>query len=231
MAKCVYCLKKLERNTLTKDHIFPKSWYANSTSSKVQRWTVPACKECNYSLKLSEEEVFLTWAIALDPNEEAASGLKEKMEELVNLDSTKEDFIFRIKSAALYKILSKLTKYDPNRTHKGAGPKNGIRGELAVTTSSKAINDLARKIITGLEYKIRNRYIENSRKIKSYFPMINDPLSDHYLKWEELIKPIKQRVELDPSFSVEYGINPISDEVIYHISIWNHYDIWGWVIN
>ena len=42
---CVYCLKLFEE--LTSDHVFPKSWYPETTPENLEKWQMPACVECN----------------------------------------------------------------------------------------------------------------------------------------------------------------------------------------
>ena len=229
MSKCIYCLKSMDPEEVTKDHVFPKSWYTSDTPNSVQRWTVPSCQKCNHELKLVEEEVFLGWALSMNPGDQTAAGIPEKIVEMIRYDSTKKDKVNRIRLATLMKIIKRMTKYDPSRTLKGVGPKEGVRGTTAITTPSASRDALATKIIKGLEFKIRCKYIEEPRKVRIYFPLDKDPLSDHYTTWEKLIEPTKQTMQLGTSFIAKYGINPGYDQAIYHIRIWNHYEFWAWV--
>jgi hypothetical protein len=43
--QCVHCLKGTqERNW---DHVFPKSWYPDTTGADTEKWQIPSCLSCN----------------------------------------------------------------------------------------------------------------------------------------------------------------------------------------
>ena len=72
--RCVHCLEQ----ATTKDHVFPDSWYPESTPTTVQRWTVPCCVRCNGELGQAETEVFVRLALCVNPQKIAASGLSQR---------------------------------------------------------------------------------------------------------------------------------------------------------
>jgi AbiV family abortive infection protein len=74
--RSVHCLKPLEKKT--KDHVFPSSWYPETTPPNVQRWTVPSCAECNGKFGEMEKELFIRAAICVGPIKGEAAGLSQK---------------------------------------------------------------------------------------------------------------------------------------------------------
>jgi hypothetical protein len=74
--RCVHCLKFTD--DMTEDHVFPCSWYPESTPATVQRWTVPSCQPCNKNLGVMEADLLVRLALCLDPNSEGAKGLSQK---------------------------------------------------------------------------------------------------------------------------------------------------------
>lgn len=43
--KCVHCLTDpVDRNW---DHMFPKSWYPDTTPENLEKWQIPSCIACN----------------------------------------------------------------------------------------------------------------------------------------------------------------------------------------
>lgn len=61
-----------------KDHVFPDSWYPESTPANVQRWTVPSCEACNGKFGAMEEEIFVRLELCIDPRRAAAAGISSK---------------------------------------------------------------------------------------------------------------------------------------------------------
>ena len=43
--RCIHCRETLVETT--RDHVFPSSWYPETTPDEVQRWTAPSCERCN----------------------------------------------------------------------------------------------------------------------------------------------------------------------------------------
>jgi hypothetical protein len=55
IGKCVHCLK--DNVELTDDHMFPKSWYPDTTAENLEKWTIPSCLECNQRLGKLERDL------------------------------------------------------------------------------------------------------------------------------------------------------------------------------
>ena len=76
---CVHCLKNLDKDTKSKDHVFPSSWYTDDTPSNIQRWTVPSCADCNNSFGKLEKDLFVRLAMCIDPKQAKAVGINKKL--------------------------------------------------------------------------------------------------------------------------------------------------------
>jgi hypothetical protein len=74
--RCIHCREVLIKRT--KDHVFPSSWYPDSTPPTVQRWTAPSCERCNGEFGEMEKELFVRLALCVDPRKPAAQGLSER---------------------------------------------------------------------------------------------------------------------------------------------------------
>src|SRR5580704_2378724 len=63
--KCVHCLKDVDaRNS---DHVFPESWYPDSTPPGVEKWQIPSCIRCNSDYGKLEQDFFVKVGLCLDP--------------------------------------------------------------------------------------------------------------------------------------------------------------------
>ena len=60
--KCVHCLKDVEeRNS---DHVFPESWYPDSTPPNLEKWQIPSCIPCNSEYGKLEQDFCRKGAVA-----------------------------------------------------------------------------------------------------------------------------------------------------------------------
>jgi len=61
--KCIYCLKYFD--SITMDHVFPKSWYLRSAPKNIEKWQVPSCAQCNNIYSKLEEELLTHLGLCL----------------------------------------------------------------------------------------------------------------------------------------------------------------------
>lgn len=181
-----------------------------------------------------EEILFLRWGGGVDPSDQvAAKGISQRAIDRINIFTAKNINVAKIKARAFSKLMKDFKKYDPKITLKGLGPKAGVRGEMAFRSSGNAVYKFAEKIVRGLEFKFRDRYIEKDMVTQIYFMRLDEAkMEPYYKQWQELIATNKFKANLGSSFVVEYGINPdqkYADQVIYDVKIWGHIEFWAWV--
>jgi hypothetical protein len=74
--KCVHCLADpVARNW---DHIFPKSWYPDTSATNLYKWQIPSCVPCNSALGAIEEDFLRRIALCLDPFDPASRSIVQK---------------------------------------------------------------------------------------------------------------------------------------------------------
>jgi hypothetical protein len=72
LGKCVHCLKDGVR--VTDDHVFPRSWYPENTSASIEKWTIPACFQCNNEYGEIEQDLLIRLGLCIDPQSPGALG-------------------------------------------------------------------------------------------------------------------------------------------------------------
>ena len=230
--KCIHCLTY--HNKLTEDHIFPRSWYPKSTLPNTEKWTVPSCEKCNKKLGKAEEELFNRLAICLDRNDLPASGLSEKF--LNNLSPFQKDErkVGRAKKLLLETVKNFISypyEDDNESVLEGGTPKDGVRSRLMIRIPTDKLLLVGEKIIRGLEFKIRNRLIENDRDLYVVAVKANNKkILELVNNWEKLLVATEKNVCRGPGFIMRYGINPVDDNwILYNVKIWNHLNIWAMI--
>lgn len=170
--KCVYCLKN---TAITKDHVFPKSWFPEITPPEAQRWTVPCCFPCNQKFGKIEEELLLLFGMCVDPLDYPSLGIAEKALESINdkaedIDGREKEIRKRKRQRLLKKIL-----HGPQIPTQSVLPDFGpslilpINQLHALPISSRKMSKFAEKLVRGFVYKNTKIYIDENHEIEVYF--------------------------------------------------------------
>ena len=79
---CIHCLNHYE--SLTSDHVFPKSWYPNTELGKMEKWQIPSCETCNSMYGKLENDLLLRFGLCVDPNELKSLGISTRVLPSIN---------------------------------------------------------------------------------------------------------------------------------------------------
>ena len=231
--KCVHCL--MELNQKTKDHVFPTSWYPDTTPSEVQRWTVPSCARCNGTLGRIEKELFVRLALGADPTRAEASGMSKTALRSLGIgveNLTPEEKSYR--TAFARKVLMKVK---PLKEHgeigllPGFGPHTGFPAgdQLVLNIPEEVLKPVSEKIVRGCEYRLNGgAYIEPPLHVEIYF--VHDRGAEDLTAFLERL-PVKT---LGPGFEVRRGQAPPEEGqhiVLYRITIWGTLKIYASIGN
>lgn len=174
MKRCVHCLR--EFSGTTKDHVFPASWYPETTDAKVQRWTVPSCGECNNKFGALEKELLVQFGLCIDPRKWAALGLSKKALRTlgVGVQNLPSDEAAH-RAGHKKKVLSGMRPVTPEMSRSvlpGFGPHEGFSLEVqpAVLVPAKVLIAVMEKVVRGCECKIAKRYVEPPYRVDVFFP-------------------------------------------------------------
>ncbi len=222
---CVYCLNYFEE--LTKDHIFPKSWYPDSTPKDIEKWVAPACFECNNRLGKIEEELYKKIAVCVGFENIAASGISEDViRKLIPL-STEKGISRMRKGADLEKIIkdSIHTEDVPKGLMRNFGPTVPGKSMVLRVSVSKLLDPFANKLVRGLEFKLKNKLIKDDRKIKTIHPVVRNIINSELEKLNAFLRVNGIKVNRGPGFTVHHA-EDIYGSTLYHVVIWGKFEIW-----
>jgi hypothetical protein len=226
--KCVHCLEIGKEET--KDHVFPASWYPNTTPASVQRWTVPSCPRCNGTFGLLEKELFIRLAICVDPSKAGASGISGAVLRsfgvgVQNLDPKEKACRTALREKVLADTMP-MSDIGPVPLLPDLGPHAGfpLDQQRAVSISEKLLKEVCGKILRGCEYKLNNKkFIEKPYVLRIYFA--------HDEKISDVTAFVKmaQPTALGPGFEVRRVGCPPEDgyAVLYRVILWDTFKIYG----
>ncbi len=222
IGRCVHCLR--ESVELTKDHVFPASWYPDD-APPIERWTVPSCKPCNAELGRIEGEVFVKVGACLDPNDPVTAGLVRRTLRAMDPREGTTPIDQRARARLLKKFMAETKLVSPDdRILPPFNEKWGRPPEeqVGIKVPESALRRLGEKITRGIHYLNGGRFIEPSYEIGVFLDA--DPVP------AELVDVVEKRGEV---YANEPGIvvrRFASDDEHYwsvsSIELWSQWKIW-----
>jgi hypothetical protein len=146
----------VDSDRLTWDHVFPKSWYPDTTPPNLEKWKVPACLKCNREYGVLEEDLFTAFGLCLDPDAEDTKALVEKALRAIDPSAGRDSKDKKKRAQRRLRILSQLMDADQipehatlphfGRTDIPDGETGGIR------IRARYLEKFCGKIVRGISY-------------------------------------------------------------------------------
>ena len=80
--QCVHCLRHSQE--MSWDHVFPVSWYPDTTPENEEKWKIPSCVRCNGEYGRLEQDFLTRVALCLNPEDPACAGIVERVMNSLN---------------------------------------------------------------------------------------------------------------------------------------------------
>lgn len=184
--RCTHCREPLTKST--KDHVFPSSWYPDTTPEDVQRWTAPSCESCNGHFGELEKDLLVFLACCIDPTKPAAQGLYERARRTMGIGVdglSKEEK--RHREARRRKLVNDARPYSPEvQPHiipgLGPHPEASVSSQMQLPIKADDIHAVVKKIVRGCEYWLAGgRIVEPPYEIEVFFPTKTPEFVDQLL--------------------------------------------------
>jgi hypothetical protein len=215
--RCVHCLKEgVERNW---DHVFPKSWYPDTTAADMEKWQVPSCIACNDRYGKLERDLIGRLGLALNASNAASAGLAEKALRAINPDAAKSEGDAAARGARAKKILREMYKGEELKAKNvvpGLGERwdRPIEEQLGISIPEASLPAITEKIVRGITYRQDGVFIEPDRKIE-FFLVKDEDVKDVKVMLDRAGKEFKR----EPGLVVRRARLAGGD--LYEITFWN----------
>lgn len=225
--RCVHCLKSV--SAITADHLFPRSWYPDTTPGNLEKWTFPACSPCNNQYGKIEEELRLLLAACLDPNSEAAAGIWQKALRSIKPEYAKNGLDALRRRIKANRFLKRIRAANPE-WHANAMPEiypDRPKGNIALLVPAEEIHKFIEKLVRGTLYLTERRYIEKEQEISVALlrPEDSDPIVG-------LLEEFGETHEREPGIRIKKGVaEDAKANAVFVFEIWNQFRFHGAVMD
>jgi len=226
--KCVHCVRFFEE--LTWDHVFPESWYPDTTLPNLAKWKIPSCKPCNSEYGRLEDDLMIRIGLCLDPNDPKSLGIPQKAVRAISPQFAKDENDRLLRDAKRRQILGHAS-FGRDVPDHGIYPNFGnvsnmpTENQIAVNISPESVRRLTEKIVRGITFLEDSLYIEWPYSVSFYalhdkdaFPVV------------DLIKRFGQVYANEPGIVVTRAVLP-EDKLtsFYFIDIWGQFKMYAHV--
>lgn len=217
--KCVHCLRDPVPRTW--DHVFPESWYPDTTPANLEKWKIPACRPCNQEYSQIEQDLLLRVGLCIDPNALESAGVVPKVLRSLNPAYAKDERDRNAREAKRAQILRQLLKGSdipetaiyPNFEEKwGRRPDQ----QMGVPIRVRSVHRLFEKIVRGIFYLEDGKFVELPYAIDLY------PLRDQHSEiFTSLLDRFGQLYAREPGIIVRRAVaHEDRMSSIFEIEIW-----------
>ncbi len=161
MVKCIHCFSAA---AVEADHLIPKSWYPDTTPADLNRPTVPSCKTCNRKLGRIEGKLFFRFALMLDPDDPASSGLADRAIRSVDPSVGRNEQDTRSRDSqnrTLNKELFDGANLPPSSFLRGFEPNPAINDVPSLPFPETELAQFIRKLVKGIAYWDKKEYLHD----------------------------------------------------------------------
>jgi hypothetical protein len=167
--RCVHCLSYF-RN-LTSDHVFPDSWYPESTPPGIEKWQVPSCTGCNALNGRNEEDLLVRLGLCIERDHFASLGIAQKAMRAFDSSLGKNPKDANLRLLKRDKVLRELKPRNEIRKESfmpNFGPSQ-TSGTASIPIPIEKLRTLGRKLVCGITYLLNDRlFIEADHRIDIY---------------------------------------------------------------
>lgn len=168
---CVHCL--VHSTEMSWDHVFPTSWYPDTTPADVEKWAIPSCIRCNHSYGQIEQDFLSRVALALDPDHPASRSVIAKAMRGTDPTIARSDRDKRARDAKRKSLIDSLMTGDaipreatfPGMQEKWDRP---IEEQVAIAVSVDSVKRMASKIVRGIFHVVDKKLIEPPFEIEQF---------------------------------------------------------------
>lgn len=226
---CAHCLKYFD--ILTSDHVFPKSWYPETTPDNIEKWQMPSCIECNQKYSKIENDLLIRLSLGLVPGEHDSLGVTDKGLRGTNPEfgkSTKDKLRRKKKREQLLKEIRNASEYSDENFLPGLNNYFGLEKSRlhALQIPEKSLIALGEKIIRGVTYVEKNIILDKKYKVEIMF--LKENIQSEIL---EIIRKNSKTLHQGPGIIVKIA-TPDDDSVMgwFEILVWGKIKFYGVIL-
>lgn len=228
--RCIYCLDYFD--SITNDHVFPKSWYLRSTPKNIEKWQVPSCTQCNNIYSKLEEELLTYLGLCLNTKNNDEKNIRRNILRSINPEYGKNAKDVNSRTKKRKKLLADISLFKEIPSY-GILPNFGPTTKIVLpeyrTIRINPINleKFGEKLTKGFTYIFYNLLINKTDEIQV---IIHENRNITFVK-ELFQKFAYKHNNLGNSIIIERikAENNTEIDILYYFNIWQKLQFYSYV--
>jgi hypothetical protein len=214
------------------DHVFPESWYPDSTPLDLEKWQIPSCIPCNSEYGKLEQDFLIKVGLCLDPHDPASASIVQKALRSVKPTAARNPRDAKHRLGKGRRILAEALEGDQIPDH-GVFPGLGDRwaetpGErTAIRIPAHSFERITEKIVRGIFFVEDGIFIEPPYTI-DFHALPEDGIGP----WREALDRWAKVYSREPGIIVRRAVaheDGISS--LFEITFWKQFKTYATVSN
>lgn len=215
----MHCLKEVPKRNW--DHVFPVSWYPDTTPQNLEKWKIPSCKQCNDDYGQIEKQFGQILSLCIDADKPEVVGVYNRLKRGFDPSLAKNAKDRKARERERERIINNFM-YGQEIPDQGTYPALGERwgrqreDQIALTVPKRFIDRIAIKIVKGIAFIEEGVLIGEEYEIEPIAVEANGAAL-----FEDAIAKFGHSLSRGPGIRVERAVvqeDRISS--VYKITIW-----------
>ena len=213
---------EIDKLNPTSDHVFPRSWYPESTPPDLEKWQIPTCSPCNHKFGRIEEDLLMRMGMCLDDDALASLGIGRKIVRALDPSRGRDE---RDADARLKRAAKLLAELHPPRGDRPLVQATANPSGEAIGIPRDSLEKVGEKIIRGLIYIELEQYVGRDDDV------VCDALPGPRDEFDLLARHYGSVLERGPGISVRWAKAPENPLYgMFHITLFGKYVLRGGVM-
>jgi hypothetical protein len=162
---CAHCANYFE--DLTSDHVFPQSWYPDTTPDKMEKWQMPSCIKCNRRYSKIEDDLLVRLSLGLEQNDFHSIGVTDKAMRAMTPEfgrNKKDRHMRQKKREKILKQMISASQCNDKSFLSGLNNSFGMdKNQLfALLIPENSLEALGEKIVRGVTYVLKDKILDDN---------------------------------------------------------------------
>jgi hypothetical protein len=216
--KCVHCLAEVAERDW--DHVFPISWYPDTTPPDLEKWKIPSCVPCNHGYSKIEGDFRDRVGLCLDPENPASRSIVQAAMRSIDAERGRDPVDAQRRLLRARKLMSQAlygTQIQEENVYPGVPRREDIPAEdrVGILIPADYFPRMAHKIARIHEHK----FIEPPYVIDFY-----PPVEANVILFEQLLSEFGATYDRGPGLVVQRAVT-VDEEFssIFKITFWEQF--------
>jgi hypothetical protein len=226
--KCVHCLAEVAERDW--DHVFPISWYPDTTPPDLEKWKIPSCLPCNHGYSKIEGDFRDRVGLCLDPDNPASQSIVEAAMRSIDAEQGRDPSDAQKRLIRARKLMSQTlhgAQIQEENLYPGMPRHEDVPAEdrVDMLIPTDYFPRMVHKIVRGMFYIHEHKFIEPPYVTDFYLP-----IEANAIPFEQLLNEFGTTYDRGPGLVVQRAVTTDKEFTsLFKMTFWEQISLYATV--